>query len=396
MYDQRNTPDSQFTANRGAVSVAIETCQEGISKGARILTVNDSEGGLQYEVQLSHGMNIGPDSSYKGKSIFWDAPNPLRVYSEAEMDTELQRAKTHKKDGAVIGGLGGWLDTFNAGLILCGLDCCGSPGEDPVTGESLTLHSRIGLLPAENVTVRYQQIGEARYQVVIEGDVTQYMGDVPSYKLHRRITTDVGGNEIGVEDTVENLTDVTLPLDALYHIQLGGAALEKGSVFSTPAIAHLDRDDDAKAGRANINSMPGIGDTKYEREKLWFHIFPEIEKVTSLLRNPDASFGVYTRHDQRELPQFSQWQQNGGWQFKIEDPENYKEVWYVNAPEPGFTRCPNRSVEREEGRLQYLGPRERRTVHVVVGALDQQSQIMSIEDIIKQHKSVPRDEFIAA
>ena len=89
------------------------------------------------------------------------------------------------------------------------------------------------------------------------------------------------------------------------------------------------------------------------------------------------------------MPQFTQWQQYGGWQFEKdnEDPA-YKNVWYVNASEPGFTRPMSRMTERSEGRLQYLEPQEKRVVNLAVGALDTPEEIIALEEAISSRKKL--------
>ena len=376
----------------GAPSIKIETILEGISKGAKILTYDEGKPGLKVELQLSHGLNIG-QIWCKGKQLFWTAPNPLRVYEN--LDEALMRSKVHKKPGVgIVRGVGGWLDSFSSGMITCGLDCCGAPGKDPVTGEYLPLHSRIGLLPAKNISVNLEQESSTKFAICVQGDIFQEKDGKPAYKLHRelRFGPAFGSNKIIVKDSVENIGSCLLPLDALYHIQVGGDALKEGSIFSTPAIKVDPRDEDAASKPDTSKIMPGLGDKEYQPEKCWFHSFPELGLIATLLRDPEMSFGVFTAHRQNELPQFTQWQQRGGWQFEKDPDPAYSNIWYVNAPEPGFTRPNNRSTEREDGRLQYLTPGEKRSVELCIGALNSADQIMALETSINERKQLAFDD----
>ncbi len=373
--------DTEFVSEDEGISASVETVRSGISKGAKVLTLMIDD--LCFEVQLSHGLNLG-QARYKGRDIFWNQPNPLRCYSKKDLEEEMMREKVHKKTGEIIAGLGGWLDTFNGGLVLCGLNNCGSPGKDDVTEEYLTLHSTIGLLPSRKMRLDYDD-----NEFVFRGKIIQRVNGA-TYMLDRTIKTGRADHEIHVKDVVSNLGKYVEPLDALYHIQLGGAALEQGSVFTTPAVKLIPRDADAeKAGLEASRIMPAFKEG-YFPENLWFHVFGAQDLIASLLRNPDSNLGVYTIHSQLELPQFSQWQQLGGWQFAQDEGADpaYNDSWYVNAPEPGFTRCPNRAVEREEGRLQYLAPGEERVAHIVIGAMDDRKEILALEKRIAQKQDL--------
>ena len=175
----------------------------------------------------------------------------------------------------------------------------------------------------------------------------------------------IGGNEIAIHDEVTNLSrERTAPLELLYHVNVGGAALGKGSrmIFKGDV---LPRDGRAAEGLADHASFTGR--VKGFTEQCYFIDLASGRggRTGAMLVNSKRDFAVYELHNKRQLKCFTQWKQLGGDE-------------YVNGFEPG-TDLPNcRGEEREAGRLEFIAPGETRGFDLVLGALDAEAAIRTM------------------
>ena len=122
-------------------SVEKRTLHGGRQEGVDIIEVDN--GRLKFTVVPTRGMSIGSleaaDAGGGGRQSFGWA-SPVREYPHpAHVDLQ------------DFGGLG-WLTGFNEWCVRCGVAFAGHPAEE-AGGHLLTLHGRIGNIPASEVEV---------------------------------------------------------------------------------------------------------------------------------------------------------------------------------------------------------------------------------------------------
>ncbi|MBT4503969.1 MAG: DUF4432 family protein, partial [Gemmatimonadetes bacterium] len=130
-------------------------------------------------------------------------------------------------------------------MARCGLDSTGAPGTDVVpnnmgepTEVELTLHGKVGNLPASRVEVQViaddTSDGEMPELVVI-GEVYETGLFCPAYKLVSKVSTKVGSNGMAIVDEVTNLRGVEAEMELLYHCNFGPPFLDEGAKLVTAA-----------------------------------------------------------------------------------------------------------------------------------------------------------------
>ena len=128
-----------------AISLRLPVCAwwNGPTANARGLRAADvrTGNGLAYTVMLDRGMDIGP-ANYGATGLAFISP------------VGFAHPAYYEPQGA------GWLRTFGGGLLVgCGLTNVGNDSED--AGESLGVHGRLSLLPAQNVSIGQEWDGDA-------------------------------------------------------------------------------------------------------------------------------------------------------------------------------------------------------------------------------------------
>ena len=165
-----------------------------------------------------------------------------------------RRSATSSKTG-VVGpaffherGATGFLRNFFAGLLTtAGLSNTGGPCE--ADGAEFGLHGRISNIPAEDVGVSQQWVGDD-YQIRVAGTVRQATVFGESLILRREISTRLGANALIVRDTVENGSFRPEPLLLLYHCNFGYPIVSAATSLHTTTGSVAPRDGNAAAGLA--------------------------------------------------------------------------------------------------------------------------------------------------
>jgi hypothetical protein len=116
-------------------SVRKHTLHGGRQEGSEVIEVDN--GRLSFTVIPTRGMSIGRVDAGTALPLGWASP-VREVVNPAYVDLQ------------DFGGLG-WLTGFNEWLVRCGVAFAGHPGTDGA--HLLTLHGRIGNIPASEVTV---------------------------------------------------------------------------------------------------------------------------------------------------------------------------------------------------------------------------------------------------
>jgi hypothetical protein len=324
------------------------TLADGREQGVEAYQVRTGTG-FEFLVLASRGMDIA-HAEHSGRALAWRSM------------TEDAHPAYHERQGL------GWLRTFYGGLVVtCGLSQAGAPNEDQ--GTPLGLHGRISHAPARNVWADAGWDGD-EYVISLGGKCHEGVVFGENLVLRREITTRLGADSFTMTDTVENLGYTTVPFMLLYHINIGWPVVDDGSELLLAASETTPRDAEAEQGKEHALTFEGP--TREYKEKVYFHdlIADAQGWATTAIVNRAHGIGAYCRFRPEELPHFSEWKQMG-------------QRNYVVGLEPGNCKVLGRAKEREAGRLQFLGPRESRTVTVEVGALPDAAAISRVEEELR-------------
>lgn len=309
---------------------------EGHEDGVLAVDVTTG-GGLDFTVLASRGLDIS-SAQYNGRSLAWRSA------------TSDQHPAFFEPEGP------GWLRTFYGGLVTtCGLTWMGAPCEDE--GKPLGLHGRASHIPATNVHWDGRWDGDD-YIVEVSGKLREAIVFGENIRLTRRIWARMGESRFYIDDTVENMGCQRTPHMILYHINIGFPAVDDNARLIAPTLSATPRDSEAEEGKDRFAQMQPP--TKDFKEKVYFHDLKADPqgRITTAIVNPevDGGFGVYCTFNQCELPYFTEW--------KMMDQGTY-----VCGMEPANALVMGRATERNEGRLQFLNPDEKREYHLEIGVV---------------------------
>ena len=232
----------------------------------------------------------------------------------------------------------GFLKSFTAGfLTTCGLSAVGSPCVDD--GEETPLHGTISNTPAEIVNY---WTDDKYIHVMARIRDAQIFGR--QLLLDREYLISLDSNEMTMTDTVTNIGDGEVPLQMLYHCNIGYPLLDEDTELSIPSVEVTPRNAHAAEDIQNCLKMekPQPG---YE-ERCYFHKMQGEAKV--IVYNKKLSKGLIMSYDSNVLKYFTEWKMMG-----VHD--------YVLGIEPGNTLPDGRDVMRAKGLLEMLSPGEKKT-----------------------------------
>jgi hypothetical protein len=333
--------------------VKASELKDGREKGVEVIEFRTGSG-FNFKVLPGRCMDISL-AEYNGIPLCWCSPT-------GEVAPEYYEER----------GLG-WLRSFYGGLLVtCGLRQIGQPCEDE--GEELGLHGRISNIRAENVSADGEWRGDD-YVMWAAGRMAEATVFGENLCLRRRIESRLGDMCFTVHDIVENLGHETVPHMILYHINGGFPVVDEGSELISASLKAVSRDEEAEKEKEQYNKFlpptPGFKERCYDHD-----IQPDEEGIiTVALANKrfgnGQGFGFYVSYPKKELPHFVEWKMNG-------------EGTYVVGVEPGNALVEGRSVERKEGRLQFLEPGEKREYHLTIGVLPSNKEISALEEGIRE------------
>ena len=238
----------------------------------------------------------------------------------------------------------GWLTGFNEWLVRCGVAFAGHPGTDGA--HLLTLHGRIGNIPASEVEVVVDDAPPHRIR--IRGRVDESMFKFCDFELWTEVSTVPGSTELQIRDTLRNRTSYDKEFQLIYHTNFGPPLLEAGSTFLVDPNARVAPFNAAAASELATWQMykpptAGYGETVY-------CVTPSKDRTgASLVALVDskATRGVALRYDSETLPAFNLWK----------NTDTLLEG-YVTGLEPGTNFAYTRATERQAGRVKMLKPNE--------------------------------------
>jgi len=252
------------------------------------------------------------------------------------------------------GGLG-WLEGFNEWMVRCGLEWSGHPGRDEFinnTGDraemDLTLHGRIGNIPASEVEVAIDR--RPPHRIRLRGRVDERMFYGPKLELRTEVSTEPASNSFRIEDQLTNHGAYEQEFQLIYHANYGPPLLEEGSRMVAAAKEVRPFNGHAAKGLSAFSEY--AAPTKGFIEQVYgFTLFADEQRTTTvMLRNATGDKAVTMTWDVAQLPFFTLWKNTTA-----------VEEGYVTGLEPGTGFPANRSIERKAGRVPKLGPRESRS-----------------------------------
>jgi hypothetical protein len=316
-------------------SVKKTVLHGGKQEGVDVITVNN--GKLSFTVSPTRGMGLL--GARMGKvNLGWQSPVKQVVHPKY---INLQSR----------GGLG-WLEGFNELVVRCGLEFAGHPGKDKFINNvgdeaemDLTLHGKVGNIPASEVEVAIDPDGRIR----VRGRVDERMFYGPKLEMWTEISTMPGSDTFVMHDSIKNYGAYDQEFQLIYHANYGPTLLEEGSKFFgaiervAPFNAH------AAKGAKTWNEY--AGPTKGFIEQVYC-LFPRADgsgKTAVMLQNRAGDQAITMEYSMRELPFLTLWKNTSA-----------MEEGYVTGLEPGTGFPLNRKFERAAGRVPKLKPGETR------------------------------------
>jgi hypothetical protein len=327
--------------------------RDGNEKGVEALDFRTGSG-LRFTVLPGRGMDIS-HAEYKGIPLCWRSP------------TRDVASWFYEPEGT------GWLRSFYGGLLVtCGLTSAGAPSEDE--GVALGLHGRASNIPARNVAFQEKWEGDECI-LQAKGTIRETIVFGENLSLERLIEAKLGESRLYVRDKVENLGFSRSPHMILYHINIGFPIVDKDSVLLAPVSSVKPRDKEAEEGAEEYNRfsdpIPGF------KEKVYYldmkgdkngNVYAAI--VNRKFMNGNG-IGVYVKYNKTQLDHFIEWKMMG-------------EGTYVVGMEPANCKVEGRAKMRKEGALKFLDPGEARNYELEIGVLESNSQIDSMEKLIRE------------
>lgn len=325
-------------------SVRKEILRGGKQAGVDLVTVDN--GRMQIRIIPTRGMSL-LDLQLDDFRLGWESPVKEVVHPQfIDLDAR---------------GWLGWLDGFNEWMVRCGLEFAGHPGLDQFTtntGEqaemNLTLHGKVGNIPASHVEVRVEKT--APHRITIRGTIHERMFFGPKLELVTEISTVPGSTEVTVTDWVTNRGAGEQKMMLIYYTNYGAPLLEAGAKLVAPykTVAPM-----------NATAIPGLDDfatyagpTPGDTEQVFLTELYNDESAQTLvcLHSQDGQRATSIAYDTKQLPYFTVWKNTTA-----------KADGYVTGLEPGTCFPFNRNVERKFGRVPKLAAGETRQFSLTFG-----------------------------
>ncbi|MCS7467123.1 aldose 1-epimerase family protein [Stieleria sp. ICT_E10.1] len=341
---EQNVHRDSWKLSGGNWSVEKKTLHGGKQEGVDLITIDN--GVLQIDVIPTRGMSV-----YEVRSgdmrLGWDSPVEDIVHP-ALIDLESR------------GGLG-WLEGFNEWMVRCGLEFAGHPGTDEfedgaggTTTRDLTLHGKIGNIPASEVEVIIDSA--APHRIRVRGIVYEKFFYGPKLKLVTEVSVVPGQDSFRIDDTVENLGAQEQEFQIIYHANFGAPLLGPGATVHAavkslaPMDAHAAESIDGYA--TYLPPTAGFVEQVYLVEPLT----DEHNRTGAVLQNAAADRAASMHWSAEQLPYLTIWKNTAA-----------TEDGYVTGIEPATGYPYNRKVERAAGRVPKLSPGQKRQFTLDIG-----------------------------
>ncbi len=308
-------------------------------------------GALKFTVIPTRGMSIH-SVAYQDVTLEWDSPVKEMVHPKF----------ISLEDN---GGLG-WLDGFNEWMVRCGMEFAGHPGMD--NGRMLTLHGKIGNIPASEVEVVVDE--EPPHRIRIRGKVIETWFKGPNLELWTEISTVPGSNSFRIDDVLTNKSPLDQEFMVIYHANFGPPLLENGSRLMGTIEKVVPFDDFAAS---DVNNWDSYGEPVLNLPERVYCLFPAADSdgyVHFLFQNANRDKGVSFSYPKEQLPYFAQW-------------KNQDTNGHVTGLEPSTGFPHNRSVERKYGRVPVLKSGDSRHFSLEYTIHTEKADIQAVEEKIR-------------
>ncbi len=308
------------------------TIETGRSRGMRVYQVQTGNG-LEFDLLPDRAMDI-MRLTYRGVNINWQAKTGFTspVYTYPVLN---------EFDRYFSGGM----------LMTAGLKNTGPDYIDP-DGRFQPLHGRLNMLPCEQSWHRCF-FTDDDYILEAGGTVRDALLCSHNLTLSRVVRTSFSRAEIEIEDTLENHEPEETDYVILYHMNFGypfiSPALEMGIPEGTKPV--MPRTEWAEKGMDSWNIMEPPIDA-YEEQCYFHHLAPEADGFSRVtLKNPEAGVAVVLAYEAEHLPILTEW-------------KSVRSGEYVLGVEPGNSYISGMDNERAHGRVDRIGPFEKRVFRV--------------------------------
>lgn len=312
--------------------------------------------GLSFLAVPGRGLDI-TSAEHNGRSLAW-------MSAAGEMSPMY-----YEEPGA------GWLRNFPGGLVTtCGLTYAGAACVDE--GEALGLHGRYSNTAASNVWADGEWEDD-EYRMWAVGKVRESRLFGENLVLRRKVSAVLGQNKIWIHDSVTNEGPRESPHMLLYHINGGFPVVDANTqlVSTSKGVTPAGEAAVKAKDRHGVVEPPTAG---FEQEVYYHDMATDSDGcVYAGLVNktlPDGPFGFYVKVNKSELPEFTQWKNNGTRE-------------YVIGLEPCNCHVDGRDVDRAEGRLQFLKPGETREYHLEITVLTTADEVAQFEKMVQSIKA---------
>ena len=264
----------------------------------------------------------------------------------------------------------GWLEGFDELVVRCGLESNGAPEHDASGKLTYPLHGRIGNLPAESLSIEYD---EASGRLEVIGEVIESRLFIKRLRLRSRIRFQAGSSEVALLDDVTNDLASPASMQLLYHINLGIPILGPGAILEAPikTLAPKDQLSASEIEKWNEYAAPEPG----YAERVYFAELrsDEANQTTTMLRSAEGNRGLGVTFNTNGLPRFILWKNTAA-----------ESDGYVTGLEPA-TNFPNqRSFEESQGRVVELKPGQTVSFRVTLQPLTTSEEVERVSAQIKK------------
>lgn len=269
----------KYVSNDGALLKIERYClQEGKAAGTQMIRVCNAAG-LEMHLVADRALDIS-ELRFRGVSI---------GYLSA---TGITHPSYYEPEGY------GWLRSFYGGfLTTCGLDQVGEPCQ--IGSNSYGLHGRIANCPAEQICTEVRRKGE-KLVGVVSGAIKQACQQGEAYLLRRTyyFTDDSAG--FTFEDEIENQSGKDVPLQVLYHFNLGYPFLSPTLKMQLPKSRTVAWNEASKEMCSDYSNCAD------DREMTLMHLLTEKSNQERLiLQNQGIQLAL--EFDGKQLPILAQW-----------------------------------------------------------------------------------------
>jgi len=253
---------------------------------------------------------------------------------------------------------------WRAGMLYtCGLANAGPPCDDK--GLYRTEHGRIGMLPAENLSISTSWV-DGDYYLEISGQMRETMVYGSNLALKRSIFTSLDSKEIFIKDIVENFEPGKEEFMLLYHFNFGYPLVDESTIILKPKGLITPRTPSATSGVDKCLEMEPPEDDR--EEECFFHENKPDKDGWSYVGVVNRKLGIcaYLKYKYKNLPVLVQW-------------KSARSHDYTIGIEPSNSFIMGRVEERKNGTLPMIPGYSEIEHNICLGILDNEKDISEFE-----------------